>query len=52
MKDEEKPIVTLAVFIEKATPFMEEFFQNLDALKYPKERMNLFIHNTVSFKNL
>lgn len=41
------PLVYVAVFIEHATPFMEEFLQRLSTLKYPTTRIRLFIHNNV-----
>uniref|UniRef100_A0A8C4GN35 procollagen-lysine 5-dioxygenase n=1 Tax=Dicentrarchus labrax TaxID=13489 RepID=A0A8C4GN35_DICLA len=43
--DEEMPLVYVAVFIEHATPFMEEFLDRLTTLNYPPERIRLFIHN-------
>lgn len=44
----EYPRVTLAVFVEKITPFMEEFTQKLHDLVYPHSRMDLFVHSNVS----
>lgn len=44
----EYPRVTLAVFVEKITPFMEEFTQKLQDLVYPQARMDLFVHSNVS----
>ncbi|KAF5273202.1 hypothetical protein FQR65_LT17183 [Abscondita terminalis] len=43
------PSVVLAIFIETATPFMDEFFIKILDLEYPKERMHLFIHNNVKY---
>lgn len=37
----------VAVFIEHATPFMEEFLDRLATLNYPTARIRLFIHNNV-----
>lgn len=49
-KDEDAlPSVTLALFIEVATPFLEEFFETIVALDYPHKRIDLFIHNAVSY---
>ncbi|KAI3376196.1 hypothetical protein L3Q82_016396, partial [Scortum barcoo] len=48
--DEEMPLVYVAVFIEHATPFMEEFLDRLTTLNYcPTERIRLFIHNNVVY---
>lgn len=48
-KPNELPIVFMSIFIEQATPFLEEFLQKLNALEYPKERMHLFVHNNVKY---
>ena len=45
----ETPRVVLAVFVEQPTPFIEEFFQKLLALDYPKSSIDLFIHNGASY---
>lgn len=47
IQEEELPLVYVAVFIEHATPFMEEFLERLTTLDYPKTRLRLFIHNNV-----
>uniref|UniRef100_A0A671XLN7 procollagen-lysine 5-dioxygenase n=1 Tax=Sparus aurata TaxID=8175 RepID=A0A671XLN7_SPAAU len=41
----EYPNVLVGVFIEQPTPFLPEFFQRLLTLDYPKDKLNLFIHN-------
>lgn len=38
----------VGVFIEQPTPFLPEFFQRLLALDYPKDKVKLFVHNSVS----
>ncbi|XP_034185408.2 procollagen lysyl hydroxylase [Osmia lignaria lignaria] len=43
------PIILIAVFIERPTPFMEEFFQKIYDQAYPKSKLHLFIHNTVDY---
>lgn len=49
-EDEAKwPTVTLAVFVERATPFFEEFLDTLLDLSYPKKRIDLFIHSNVKY---
>lgn len=45
----EVPRVVMAVFVEKPTPFMEEFWVKLEALVYDKESIDLYIHNAVEF---
>ena len=45
----ETPQIVLAVFVEQPTPFIEEFFQKLLALDYPKSSIDLFIHNGASY---
>ncbi|XP_062821572.1 procollagen-lysine,2-oxoglutarate 5-dioxygenase 1 [Anolis carolinensis] len=40
------PVVLLGVFIEQPTPFLSQFFQRLQKLRYPKGRIQLFIHNS------
>lgn len=49
VQDEEMPLVYVAVFIEHATPFMEEFLERLTTLNYPMARIRLFIHNNVRY---
>ncbi|XP_066943980.1 procollagen-lysine,2-oxoglutarate 5-dioxygenase 1 isoform X2 [Macrobrachium rosenbergii] len=52
LKEEESvPKVTLAVFVEKPTPFIEEFFHKINALIYPRSKVNLYVHNSVEFHN-
>lgn len=41
------PSVTVALFIERATPFLKEFFDTIVALDYPHKRIDLFVHNAV-----
>ena len=43
--DEALPTVTLAIFLEHRTPFLEEFFNHIDELDYNKKKIHLFIHN-------
>ena len=35
----------MAIFLEQPTPFLEEFFELIDSLDYPKNKVDLFIHN-------
>lgn len=39
----------VAVFIEQATPFMEEFLQQLLDIDYPKEKIHLLLRNNVEY---
>jgi hypothetical protein len=41
------PTVLIAVFIEQPTPFMEEFLDKLYHIEYPREKLHLFVHNSV-----
>jgi len=43
------PRVFLAIFIEFPTVFIEDFFENIAALDYPKKRMDLLIHYAVEY---
>lgn len=45
--DEAFPLVQLALFIHQPTPFLDEFFNRIAALSYPKDRINVFIYNSV-----
>jgi procollagen-lysine,2-oxoglutarate 5-dioxygenase len=45
----EVPHVILAVFIEKPTPFMVEFWDKLASLDYDKASIDLIIHSNVAF---
>ena len=42
------PEILMGIFLEKDTPFLEEFFGRIAALIYPKDRIHLFVHNNVS----
>nr|CAD7196666.1 unnamed protein product [Timema douglasi] len=43
------PVVLIAVFIEQATPFLEEFLAKLNKLEYPKDKIHFFVHNAVKY---
>lgn len=45
----EWPTVTLALFVEKPTPFFEELLDTVLALEYPKKKIDLFVHCNVKF---
>lgn len=42
----------MGFFVEKPTPFIPEFLNRMMQLEYPKKRIDLFIHNTVSIEIL
>lgn len=43
------PLITLAIFIPKPTPFLEEFMQKITDQNYPKNRLHLYLHNMAEF---
>ncbi|XP_072101335.1 procollagen-lysine,2-oxoglutarate 5-dioxygenase 1 isoform X1 [Mobula birostris] len=45
-KDNKFPTVLIGIFIEQPTPFVEDFFERLVNLNFPKEHLQIFIHNT------
>ncbi|KAH0954090.1 hypothetical protein HN011_010425 [Eciton burchellii] len=48
-KPETYPVILIAIFVEQATPFLEEFFQAIYRQTYPKSRLHLFVHNNVAY---
>lgn len=47
LNEDDLPTILLALFIEKPTPFTEEFLEKAYLIKYPKEKLHLFIHSNV-----
>ncbi|KAK3866303.1 hypothetical protein Pcinc_028164 [Petrolisthes cinctipes] len=47
LKKDDYPVVLLAVFVEKPVPFLEEMLEKVANLSYPKQRMDLLVHNQV-----
>ncbi|XP_028597444.2 procollagen-lysine,2-oxoglutarate 5-dioxygenase 1 isoform X2 [Podarcis muralis] len=45
LKEDVLPVVLIGIFVEQPTPFLTPFFQRLRKLRYPKKRIQLFIHN-------
>lgn len=43
------PVILLAVFVEKPTPFLEEFMYKIRDQRYPKNKLHLFLHNKVDY---
>lgn len=48
-QDDKLPSVMIAVFIEQATPFLEEFLQQILDTDYPKSKMHLLLRNNVEY---
>lgn len=49
LPDNKLPKILMAIFINVPTPFLDEFFQKIRALKYPKTKIDIFIHNNKNF---
>ncbi|XP_014283346.1 procollagen-lysine,2-oxoglutarate 5-dioxygenase isoform X1 [Halyomorpha halys] len=43
----EFPVLLMGIFIPFDTPFMEEFFEKINQLKYPKNKIHLYIYSKV-----
>lgn len=43
----EYPVVLIAIFVEKPMPFLEEMLKKVTNLDYPKDKIDLFVHNQV-----
>ncbi|KAG5672352.1 hypothetical protein PVAND_002485 [Polypedilum vanderplanki] len=41
--------VLIALFVENPTPFLEEFFDKIFSLNYPKNNLHIFVHNNVEY---
>ncbi|XP_058805579.1 procollagen-lysine,2-oxoglutarate 5-dioxygenase isoform X2 [Phymastichus coffea] len=41
------PRLLVALFVERPTPFLEEFLEKVQRQRYPKSRLHLFVHNAV-----
>ncbi|KOB72674.1 putative procollagen-lysine,2-oxoglutarate 5-dioxygenase [Operophtera brumata] len=49
LNEDALPNVLMAVFIEQATPFMEEFLEQLIDMDYPKSKIHLMLRNNVDY---
>lgn len=47
LNEDELPTILLSIFIEKPTPFVEEFLEKAYQINYPKEKMHVFVHSNV-----
>ncbi|KAJ0183831.1 hypothetical protein K1T71_000254 [Dendrolimus kikuchii] len=48
-EEDQLPTVMIAVFIEQATPFLEEFLEQILETDYPKHKIHLFLRNNVEY---
>lgn len=48
LQENSYPVVVIAIFIDKPTPFLKEFFDDVFNQTYPKNRVYLFVYNAVS----
>lgn len=52
LSDEEQntyPPILIAIFIDKATPFLEEFLNKIARQTYPKSKLHLFLYNNEAY---
>ena len=52
LQEEDFPTVLIGLFIEQPTPFLKSFFEKVVELDYPKQKIDLLIHNSVSSRIL
>ncbi|XP_061114033.1 procollagen-lysine,2-oxoglutarate 5-dioxygenase 1 [Conger conger] len=45
LKESDYPLVVIGIFIQQQTPFVSAFFERLLNMKYPKDKLKLFIYN-------
>ncbi|XP_065890030.1 multifunctional procollagen lysine hydroxylase and glycosyltransferase LH3-like isoform X2 [Dysidea avara] len=50
-EDSQLPELLLAIFVERPTPFLEEFLQKISALNYPTNKMSLWVHCQIPYHN-
>jgi len=43
----ELPTLLMTLMIEETTPFLYHWFDRLDALTYPKDKLDVLVHNQV-----
>lgn len=51
LQESDYPTVLIALFVEQATPFLREFFQRVALLDYPKDKIDVYVHNNVCIYN-
>lgn len=47
LQENDLPQIFVAVFIEKPVPFLEDMLEKVAELDYPKQKLDLFVHNQV-----
>ena len=47
LQAEDLPRVYVALFIDKPTPFVSLYLKGVEELKYPKDKMDVYLHNMV-----
>ena len=50
-QDEQLPTVMIALYVIVPTPFIDEFFQKILDIDYPKSKIDLFIFNQVCVRH-
>lgn len=48
LQPEDFPQVMIGIFFDETTPFADVFFENVAKLIYPKDKVDIFIHYSVS----
>ena len=48
-KMETWPTILIALFVDRPTPFVEEFLEKIYLQSYPKSKLHLFIYNNVPY---
>lgn len=48
-KNNKKPHILIGIFIFHPTPFIDQFFNNIEHFNYPKESISLYIYNAPEF---
>ncbi|XP_076236667.1 procollagen lysyl hydroxylase [Calliopsis andreniformis] len=46
---ETHPVLLIAIFVERPTPFLEEFLKKIYEQTYSKSKLHLFLHNNVEY---
>uniref|UniRef100_T1IVE2 Fe2OG dioxygenase domain-containing protein n=1 Tax=Strigamia maritima TaxID=126957 RepID=T1IVE2_STRMM len=49
IKSDDFPKVMIGIFVESPTPFLKEFLERISLFEYPKEKVDLFIHNAAIY---
>ncbi|KAJ8021793.1 Procollagen-lysine,2-oxoglutarate 5-dioxygenase 1 [Holothuria leucospilota] len=47
IQEKDYPTVMIALFIEQNSPFIDDYFNSIEDLEYPKDKIHLFIHVNV-----